>query len=1190
MAKKIRRVLFFVFSLLLTVGPVYASVAQQVRISLRVSDAPFVKVLEEIRKQSGYNFMYNEKYVETIGRLSLDINNCPLEEAMQEVLKGTGLNYKLQGNILILQKNGSDQPQFRKLTGIVKDEKGLPIPGATVLIKGTTTGVSTDIEGKFMIELPVGVSVLQISFIGMETQDVKVPANLNHLDVTMRYHVSELEEVVVSTGYSQTTKKRASGSVAVIQKEVFENKAIPTMDKLLQGQIAGVNVMAKSGRPGESAKIRIRGTNTLTGDAEPLWVVDGVPLQKNIPAIETNQIKAGDFSDIFTNGIAGINPNDIDNVTILKDAAAAAIYGSRAAGGVIVVTTKSGKAGKMSVNYSATVSVVMKPSRDANLMNAAEKLAWEQELWDEFSAKGFQEGGYYPVVGIVGMINAGKEEFGGMNDAEKAVYLDELRKTDTDWLDLLFRTAVSHNHYLSFSGGQEKVTYYVSMGYAKDNGAVKKTDYTRYNLTGKLDADPNERLHIQLSYDLAKQQSREPASYVDPFAYAYFANPYESPYNADGSYRSDCTYFKLSKINGGYDPTIPPNGFNILREMNETESITDNFSTSARFSFDYTFFEKLKFSGLGSFSFTNNKSDSYLGKESYSAYIDRLYFDTQTNSSRTYGSISQSNANNSSYLLRGQLNYSDVYRDMHRLSVIAGAEIRGEKAESIYEKRYGYDPITGNSAMPVPPAPSGADGTKYEDLVSYADMVNQLSGQEIVENRFASFYGALDYSLFDKYVLNLSFRTDGSNNFGSDEQFNPTWSVGGAWHISEESFMAGITSVLDRLSFRVATGFTGNISKAVKPNLIMDYSKYFRTVGDETYRMGSVKNAPNPHLRWEKTRDLKVAVDFGLWDERVSGLFEAYWRKSIDCVSSVTVPVTTGFYTQAYNTSEIQNNGLEGSLSVAILRNKNYSLRVSGNVAWNQNKLVKYEAPNGGMYAGDYVNYPIGSIFGGKYQGIDPETGLYTFALRPDAVINKNEDLTNPDNYFYYLGTNNAPITGGVSLSASYKNLSLSVGGSYSINGKIIDEIQSPFDYTAIEGSVVERIPTSRNDLYVNHLNVHKDVTDRWTPERTIGVKYPRIIDAYGSKLGYDFDHPTTSAITKGALLKKVSYLKINSITLAYNMPERWMKRINFSSCSLNLALNNFFTFTGYDGIDPEVPGATYPVSRSVTFGINVGF
>lgn len=340
------------------------------------------------------------------------------------------------------------------------------------------------------------------------------------MNVVLKMAVGQLDEVVVSTGYTQTTQKRTTGSVAVVGKEVFENKVPTSIDQLLQGQVAGVSIVAKSGRPGESAKIRIRGTNTLTGDAEPLWVVDGVPLQRNIPSIEKGRIKAGDFNDIFANGIAGINPNDIENITILKDASAAAIYGSRAAGGVIVITTKRGKVGKMAVNYSANFSMVMKPQRDGNLMNSKQKLAWEQELWDEFSADGFTNGTYYPVVGIVGMLRANKlgkdgkvwtdEGFEPMSAAEQDAYIADLSKTTTNWFDELFRTAFSMNHYLSLSGGSDIATYYVSLGYSKDNGILRKTSYDRYSLSTKVKLNPHERVSVDLGIDFSQQNQMVP--------------------------------------------------------------------------------------------------------------------------------------------------------------------------------------------------------------------------------------------------------------------------------------------------------------------------------------------------------------------------------------------------------------------------------------------------------------------------------------------------------------------------------------------------------------------------------------------------------------------------------------------------------------------------------------------------------
>ena len=964
--------------------------------------------------------------------------------------------------------------------------------------------------------------------------------------------------------------------------------------------MAGVSIVAKSGRPGESAKIRIRGTNTLTGDAEPLWVIDGVPLQRNIPSIEKGRIKAGDFNDIFANGIAGINPNDIENITILKDASAAAIYGSRAAGGVIVITTKRGKVGKMAVNYSANFSMVMKPQRDGDLMNSKQKLAWEQELWDEFSADGFTNGSYYPVVGIVGMLRANKlgkdgkvwtdEGFEPMSAAEQDAYIADLSKTTTNWFDELFRTAFSMNHYLSLSGGTDVATYYVSFGYSKDNGILKKVSYDRYSLSTKVKLNPHERVSVDLGVDFSQQKSDGSSLNVNPFQYAYFANPYEKPYNEDGSYRPDYTYYNLNQINGGREAILPANGYNIMREINETSSVADDYAANLMLSLNYIISSKFRFSGLVSYSFINNKSDNINGIDTYSAFKDKPSELDDWNSRRTYGSITQSSTNNTNYSARGQLNYSDIFNSIHRLQVLAGAEIRGSKAKNIYEKRYGYDPVTGNSSTPAPEKTD--DQVDYNKLVDMANLIDGLSGQSIEETRFASFYASVDYSLYDKYIASLSFRTDGSNNFGSDEQFNPTWSLGLAWHVGDEHFMEKLRPVLSRLKLSVAMGYTGNVNKTEKPELIMYYSTSYRKTDLENLRIGEVRKAPNPHLRWEKTRDMKVALDFGLFNNRINGLVEAYYRLSKDLVTSVDVPYVTGFRGQGYNTSQIENKGIEATLQALVFRYRDFKFNASVNVAWNSNILKRYTSPIS-YSANNFVGYPLGSIFAGKSTGINPETGLYKYKLRPDADILKPTDLSDVNNYIYYKGTSTAPVTGGFNFSFSWKTLSLSVGGAYSLGGKVVDEITSPVSYNTISVTGMssgERIPTSENDLYVNHLNVRKDVTNRWTEDNRTGVKYPRIIDTYGERLYYDQIYPTSSTITRATMLENVSFLRVKNMSLSYSLPSNVVSKMGVSSLSFSFILTNLFTITNYSGLDPETPGATYPLARSCSFGLSLGF
>lgn len=1188
------------FLVLVTLGLTslpFTVTAQTQKITLNVRHVKLVTVLEEIQKQSGINFIYNEKIVKDVNDITLDVKDSPIDTVMKHILKGTNLQYEIHEKIIVITEKAAKEKTARKVTGVVRDERGEVLPGVTVLVKGTSVGTATDVNGRFTLNVPEGVTQLQFTFIGMASQDANIPTDGKEMQVSLKPQADELDEIVV-TGFQTTTRRQATGSVAVVPMEVFTNKAQASVDQLLQGQVAGVSVQALSGRPGEAAKIRIRGTSSLTGDAEPLWVIDGVPMQRNVPTINSGQIKAENFNDIFVNGIGGVNPNDIANITILKDASATAIYGSRASGGVIVVTTKKGQAGKLTVNYAANVSIGLKPQRDAKLMNSAEKLAWEQELWDEFSAEGFsQTDEYYPVVGIVGMMRAGKLmekngqlaflETGGtpLSTEQQDEYIKKLSGHTTDWFDLLFRNSTSTSHHLSLSGGSEKSTYYVSLGYTKDNGLIKVNDYDRYNLTSNLTLTPSERVKIEVGLDLSKRHSNDYPRKLNPFQYAYYANPYETPYNEDGSYRPDFTYYSLATANGypTKDKLLPPNGFNILREMNENTTKADNVSTGVRLGFDYNILRQLKFSGLASFAFTNNKTDDIYGENTMTAFNDRLDFDRTT--TRTYGSISQTSSNNESYSARGFLTYADVFRDIHRLSVLGGAELRAEKTKTILEKRYGYDAVTGNSAMPYP------DNITPQSMAAIMD---DLSGQEISENRFASFFASLDYYLMERYILSASFRTDGSNHFGSDEQFNPTWSVGASWHIGEEYFMSPLKTFLDYLTLRVAMGYTGNVNPYTSPQLIMTYTGKYRTANNtDRYRIGNVYVAPNPRLRWEKTKDMKVALEFGFFEGRITGLVEGYYRLTSDAVNNSRIISSVGFTSQKYNSSKIENKGFEATLKFGILNDQDWKLTLSANFAWNQNKLKRYKDLSGKISGGydNYEGYPINAIFAGKPTGIDPYDGVYKFELRPDAVINKATDLNDTDNYLFYRGTSTAPYTGGFNLFLSYKKLTLNVGGSYSLDAKIYNNMKSPATAeSARQGSGNNSYQTYYSDLYRNHLNVEKDITNRWTEQNTTGVKYPRITDYYGKALNLNYYNPFYTEITRGVMIENTSYLRISNISLGYQVPSDIIRKLRLSSLNMTLTLNNFFTFTNYGGIDPETPGATYPKTRSITFGLNLGF
>ena len=1084
-----------------------------------------------------------------------------------------------------LHAQQQQQATQQKIDVTIVDENGEPLPGATVKASDKPLGVVSDVNGRASLWAATG-STLTISYVGMQTRTLKVSRPLTG-KIVLENEATTIDQVVVN-GYQRTTKRRVTGSVATLTADDLKDRPLANVDMLLQGKIAGVDVKAVSGRPGESAKIRIRGTNTITGNAEPLWVVDGVPLQKDIPYISSSQIRAGDFNDIFANGISGINPNDIETVTVLKDASAAAIYGSRAAGGVIVVTTKRGKEGKMSISYSTNLSLVTSPPRDADLMNSQEKLAWEQELWDEFSQPYFERGERYPVVGLVGMIRSGYGKYAGMTKEEQDAEIARRGETTTDWFKQLFRNSISNSHYLSLSGGSDKSTYYVSLGYSHNNGLVKHTDYDHYNIGTKIDMKPNKRVKAGLSLNASWQKSGASSLGVSPFTYAYFANPYETPYNEDGSYRADETYWELRLANGDQTLQMPENGFNVMRELDNTSNETRNFDMQAIANLSVTITDKLNFEGLASYGYVSNMGDNINGRDTYAAWLDRPFENNQLYSKRTYSSITQNSAYNTNYNVRGQLHYFNTFREHHYLSTLFGAEIRGQYSKSIYEKRYAYDDLSGNSAMPVYPE-TGRDFS-YNELLTYAAIMDGLSGQSIGEDRFASFYFSLDYVLMKRYVASLTARTDGSNNFGSDEQFNPTGSLGLSWNIDQEQFMQALKPVVSSLSLRAAFGYTGNINKTVYPQLVMDYDKSYRRTNDDYYRKGSIRNAPNPSLRWEKTRDWKVSLDAGFWNERLHVTTEFYNRRTYDAVSAITVPYTTGFSTQSYNTSTLENVGMEFSVMASIIKKKDWGLSLSANIAYNRNKLLEFQSPTSGLSAGTHVGYPLGSIFSGKVQGIDPELGIYTYELRPDAVINSAADRNNYNNYLCYIGTGNAPVNGGYSVSGHYKNLSISLGGSYSIGGKILNNITCPVSYNTIEGEQTEQIPTQQNDLYVNHLNVNRDVVNRWTADNPRTDANPRILDAYGEYYGLNNQMIYYSVITQASMLEDVSYFKLGSASVSYSFDKKVISPLMLSSLAVSFTMNNLFTITDYSGIDPETPGAVYPMARTSTFGVSVGF
>ena len=1074
-------------------------------------------------------------------------------------------------------------------SGRVVDSDGLGVIGAGVVCSGRPDrGTVCDEDGSFRLEVPKGISKVEISALGMQSvvYDLENSAVKDAL-IVLEYESTMLDQVVV-TGYAQTTVKRITGSVGILSSDSFKDKPLASVSSLMQGEVAGVQVQAVSGQPGTQSRIRIRGTNNLSGSSNPLWVVDGVPLQNESPNLSSEEMAAGAFDNIFISGIGGINPNDIESITILKDAAAAAIYGSRAANGVIVVTTKRGSEGRLKLSYSNNFTWSFRPQRNLELMDSGEKIAWEQELWDEFAADRYAAAQsdntvIYPVVGIVGQVRAGCGQFAGWDKARQDAYLQELASSTTDWYGELFRNAFSHNHHLSLSGGSDKAAYYISLGYNDDNGMLINNRYQRYNVNSSLTLTPARWIKLDIGNDFSRQSSKSPDSYVDAFKYAYFANPYEKVRNEDGSWAADNTYFSLGYYNGrGVEEVMPLDGFNILKELELNSTTTVNISNTLRAQADIRILEVLKFVGLLSWSYSDNSTDKIVDASTYTAFRDRLGYDDKSQT-KLYGSITQNRGKRSSYVARGHFAWNQSF-GRHTLNVIAGAELRGSDSNTVYSKRYNYNPITGTSSMPSISGPTD----------EWVKEVERLSGEYFTRSRYASFYASADYFLGKTIVLNASVRTDGSSNFGSERQFNPTWSAGAAWHLGEEKWMQR-QRVLSHATLRAAYGFTGDVNTSAPHYLVMQYAlQEYRYVNGKSYMMGSIPTAPNPDLGWEKTRDAKLGIDLGFLKDRLCLQAETYYRLSTDVVTSSRVASTSGYTYVYYNSADLMNSGVEFTLNGKIVRSRDWNVGASLNFAYNYNKVLSYKPTSSTITAKDrYVEgYPVGAIISGRYEGIDPVSGLYNFRLRPDAEVLTPSDLNDPDNYRWYLGTTIAPFTGGFNVSASWKLLRLSVSGVYSFGNKVYEMIDSPASYLNArhDGVSTESVQSQYSDLYSNHLNVRRDRTSRWTESNSSGTLYPRIYDCYGTRYNFAQTNPMDWNIVNAIYLKDVSYLRIKSIVLSCELPQAWLEKIRMEKICFNLSLNNMITISSYDGMDPEVPGATYPTTRSVSLGVSLGF
>mgnify|MGYP002588341085 FL=1 len=1107
--------------------------------------------------------------------------------------------------------------QTRQITGQVLDRAdGTPLVGATVFIAPEETqaknynpqGTIVYEQGRFAFKLPVSVKKVVVSYLGYEAQTIDISGKSN-FTIYLSATESKMDAVVV-TGYQRIEKRKLTSSIANVKMADIARDGVASVDEMLSGSIAGLTSTPTTGAPGGASKVKIRSTVTLNGNTDPLWVLDGMPLEGN--DIPSDWSSKENVDNLYNMSIAGLNPADIEDITVLKDAAATAIYGARAANGVIIITTKKGRRNQTTrVNVSASLFVTDRPNLDKlNLMNASQKVDLELAL----AANGRLN--YLSGMGGVARIldQAGERAAlvgGGFSalSPETQSAINALRKNGTDWGKEIYQVALNQQYSISISGGGNKASYYFSGGYYNEQGTTVGTGFERLNLTLKTDYDLLKNLRFGTSVFVGQNKNDSYVSdtdvFTNPSRYTRTVNPYLNAYNPDGSYLYDPDMTARQRDSDVLD-------YNYFEERNNTEYTLKTRSIKTIFDLDYQPVKGLRLYTQFGLQVDNSMTEKMAQENSY---FTRKYARNSVVDGVRYmpegGIIQNWNSDMSQYNWKAQIEYSGTFAKKHELDLMAGMEMRGTTNTTIHTKGFGYDHKTMvTEPMPIP---SGDAGERLANS-SYFKQYQK----SFYENRYLSYFFTGSYTYDNRYTIFGSMRYDGTNLFGVDPKykFNPMWSISGAWSVNREKFLRD-AKWLDNLRLRASYGAQGNIDRSTSPYILGTWTT--RNVGGSFEDAIFVSSPPNQNLRWETTYTWNAALDFAALENRIGFTFEIYGRNSKNLITTRTIPQETGFTSTSSNFGEMSSKGIEFTLNTVNVRTRDFRWETSINIAHNTDRVDKVHIDEN-SYTPSKEGYSSSAVFAYKTAGLD-EYGIpmfwkdgqkvslreftdfrldktdYGFFVLYDPQVSTSQSAIR--NNLSYIGSQNPNITGGFNNRFYYKNFDLSVSCNF-VFGQLVKRtpFYSPTQTSPGENNTTEIgqvwSPENTSGIYPALTgNLKPDGTtwsgwDEWEANPDPYYLYNWILEQYNSISGASlFDN-------LDIWYKKINYFRVNSIRLGYAFPEKITRKLHMAGLRIHFeARNPFVIASNYDGyFDPETYGSIYsqPMARTYSVGLNITF
>ncbi|MDR1723614.1 MAG: TonB-dependent receptor [Tannerella sp.] len=1108
-------------------------------INVEVDNATIEQVINIIESQSEYHFLYNKNVVDVEKKVSIQVRNETIFNVLNALFKDGDISYLVSDRQIILNKrlplsSPEIQQAGKRITGTIVDETGEPVAGANIVEKGSANGNISDIDGRFTLNVSDNATIV-VSYVGYVSQEIDV-RNQTELKVILKEDSKSLDEIVV-IGYGTVKKSDLTGSVSSIKSDELKKLPMTSIDQGIQGKAAGVQVTTTSGAPGGQITIRVRGGNSLTSSNEPLYVIDGFPISAGGMASGFNN------SSLGNNSLATINPNDIESIEILKDASAAAIYGSRGANGVVLITTKRGKSGRTKVTYDGYLGT-QKVAKVLDFMNGEE--------FATMSNQAAANAGLAPI-------------YGGTNERwkEPSYY----RNNDTDWQSLIFREAMMHSHQVSINGGTDNTQFAVTGNFFSQDGVVLNSDFNRASLRANLDSKVSDWVKIQTSLTATRTFADMTTSESDGSNNSGTINGAISIPPTMPVYNDDGTFTTLNQTPFGVTSSNPYSLALLAKDQSTIDRVLANISIR----FDFAkLFDGLALELRGGTDYSNAFRDTY--------YPSTVYYGQSSD-----GVAAKSWNRNTSYLNENLLTYQNTF-GKHSINAVGGLTLQ------LFEYMGGQSIVEGF-----------VNDILEDNNMGAASRARSVPTSSRNASAQASWLGRINYGYADRYLLTLTGRADGSSKFGANNKWGFFPSAALAWRVSEEAFMESIKQQISNLKLRISYGLTGNQGFSNYASLA-SLAQYSYNLGGGIKATGFAPNKiPNSDLKWEKTSTFDVGIDLGFLNNRLNLTVDYYYKKTNDLLWNVTIPLSTGFSSILSNHGTLSNWGIEAALGYDLISNSRGGFTWSTNLMYSLNRNKVLSLPNitpgrtttlsGHLKLdGSWLEegYPVGIWKYYLYDGVfetqemldativnaNGETvpkypkSLTTDGLGSPKFKDLNQDGKIDRDDWTVIGDPNPDFIFSWTNNFTYKNFDLNIF----INGSYGNDI---LNMTRGESAQITPFASQRKSMlnYWTTTNTHTDIpAPRTSP------------------------HP--NLILSDWMIEDGSYVRLKNIVLGYRFP---IKR-TIESLRIYLSAQNLITISDYSGYDPEVNSKgqsnlqlgidwnSYPVSRVLMFGINLAF